>query len=55
MAETYDVTISIKVTKTSNKEAIVEEETYFNNQNFARLANIADEHYELIAKLQKIK
>lgn len=55
MAEIYDITLAIKVVKTSSKETIVEEETYFNNQSFARLANIADEHYELIAKLQKIK
>ena len=55
MAETYDITLAIKVIKTSDREPIVDEETFFNNQSFARLANLADEFYELIAKLQKIK
>ncbi|MDP2366524.1 MAG: hypothetical protein Q8M94_22445 [Ignavibacteria bacterium] len=55
MAETYDIRLAITVIKSSDKEAIVDEETYFNSQSFARLANLADEFYELIAKLQKIK
>ena len=55
MAETYDVVMAIKVKKNSDKEDIVDEETFFNSQSFARLANLADEFYTLIEKLQKIK
>ena len=55
MAETYDVRLAIMVLKTSNREVVVDEETYFNNQIFASLANLADEHYGLIEKLRKIK
>lgn len=55
MAEIYDIVLAIKVIKASNKEAIVDEESYFNSQSFAKMANLADEFYELITKLQKIK
>ena len=55
MAETYDITISIKVAKASNKEALTDEMFLFNNQSFSSMANRSDKFYELIAALQKIK
>ncbi len=55
MAETYDITISIKVAKSSNKEAITDEMFLFNNQSFAKMADRSDKFYELIAALQKTK
>ena len=55
MAETYSVIMAIRVIKDSSQETIVDEENHFNSQSFSRLANLADEFYELIAKLQKIK
>ena len=55
MAETYDVVLAIRVLKASSKEALVDEEMFFNGQTFGRMANLADEFYELIAKMQKLK
>ena len=55
MAETYDVVMAVKVLKTSTKEAMVEEEFYFNDQSFAKMANLADKFYELTAAMKKIK
>jgi len=55
MAETYDITISIKVQKTSNKEAIADEMFLFNDQAFSKMADRSDKFYELITALQKIK
>lgn len=54
MAETYDVTLSILVIKTSNQEPVVDEQQFFTEQTFATLANIADEFYTLVTKLQKL-
>jgi len=55
VAETYNIFMAIRVTKTVNDETIVDEENHFNNQSFARMANLADEFYTLVEKLQKIK
>ena len=55
MAETYGVTLSVQVLKTSNKEVVVDESYMFNDQSFAKMANLSDEFYDLIAKLQKLK
>lgn len=55
MADTYNVFMAIRVTKASNDETVVDEENHFNNQSFARMANLADEFYTLVEKLQKIK
>ena len=55
MAVTYNVNMTIKVTKVDSAETIADEEHVFNNQTFAKMANLADEFYTLINKLQKIK
>lgn len=55
MAEIYDVAMSVEVKKTGNKEIVTTEYFTFNNQTFAKMANLADKFYELIATLQKIK
>ena len=55
MAEAYNIFLSIAVVKESTQAAEVEEEYRFNNQSFAKMANLADEFYELVAKLQKLK
>jgi hypothetical protein len=53
--ETYDITLSIKVAKTSNKEVVADEMFLFNGQSFAKMADRSDKFYELITALQKIK
>lgn len=55
MAESYDITISIKVAKVSNKEICTDEMFLFNGQSFKDMANRSDKFYELITALQKIK
>ena len=55
MPETYDISISVKILKASNKEALADEDFFFNSQPVAKMANIADEFFELVAKLQKVK
>ena len=55
MAETYNVRLFIGVVKKSTGEDITSEEFYFNDQSFSKMANLADEFYTLIEKLQKIK
>ena len=51
----YKVTLRILVYKAPAEEVIVSEEFYFSDITFSKMANVADEFYELIAKLQKIK
>lgn len=55
MAETYDIWLAIKVAKTGSKEAIADEQFFFNVLSFSGMANRADKFYELITALQKIK
>jgi len=55
MAEVYKVALGIAVLKGTAEEVIVSEEFYFSGITFSKMANVADEFYELIAKLQKIK
>ena len=55
MADTYDITLSIKVSKASNKEVIADEMFLFNGQTFAQMADRSDKFYELITALKKIK
>ena len=55
MAEVYRVTLGIAVEKGKPEEVIVSEEYFFSDITFSKMANVADEFYELIAKLQKIK
>lgn len=55
MAETYKAILAISVVRESNNEVITSEEYLFNGQTFARMANIADEFYATVEKLQKIK
>ena len=55
MPETYDITISIKVLKQSNKETIADEMFFFTDQSFSGMANRSDKFYELVAALRKIK
>jgi len=55
MAETYEVTLAIEVVEEKTRKVIAEEKFYFSEQTFAKMANIADQFYELITKLQKAK
>ena len=55
MAEGYKVTLRILVYRGQAEEVIVTEEYFFSDITFSKMANVADEFYELIAKLQKIK
>ena len=55
MVEKYKVTLSIIVLKGANEEAMVEESFFFNEMAFSKMANVSDEFYEIITKLQKIK
>jgi len=55
MAEVYKVALGIMVLKGKAEEDIVREEYFFPDISFSKMANVADEFYELIAKLQKIK
>lgn len=55
MAEGYKVSLRILVYKGPNEEVIVTEEYFFSDISFSKMANVADEFYELIAKLQKVK
>lgn len=55
MAETYEVNMSIRVMKVSNKEILVDEETFFGAQSFQKLANLANDFFELMIKLKKLK
>ena len=55
MAEVYKVTLRIVVRKSAPEDVIVEEEFYFSDISFSKMANVSDEFYELIAKLQKVK
>jgi len=51
----YKATLRILVYKGPAEEVIVTEEYFFSDITFSRMANVADEFYELIAKLQKLK
>lgn len=55
MAEIYKVALGIVVLKGAKGEEIVSEEFFFSDISFAKMANVSDEFYELIAKLQKLK
>ena len=55
MAEVYKVVLGIGVLKGKTEEVIVSEEFYFSDITFAKMANVSDEFYELIGKLQKLK
>ena len=43
MAVTYNVNLTIRVTKVDSAETIADEEHVFNNQTFAKMVNLADE------------
>lgn len=51
----YRVTLGIIVLKEPAKEVVAVEDFYFNDLSFSKMANISDEFYELITKLQKLK
>ena len=53
MAEAYRVALRIIVTKAKNEEEIVNEENFFPDITFPRMASISDQFYDLIAKLKK--
>lgn len=53
MAESYDMTTSVKVIKSSNKEVVVEESSFYNNLAFGLMVEKAAEYYTLVTKLQK--
>ena len=55
MPKDYKVTLGILVYKGPAEEVIVSEDFYFSDITFSKMANVADEFYELIAKLQKLK
>ena len=55
MAEIYKVALGIAVLKGKAEEVIVSEEYFFSDITFSKMANVSDEFYELIAKLQKVK
>lgn len=53
MAEAYKVALRIVVTKTKNEEEMVNEEYFFPEIGFPKMASISDQFYDLIAKLKK--
>ena len=53
MAETYDITLTIKVVKLSTKEPIADEAVYLNNLSFGTMTEKAADYYALVTKLQK--
>ena len=55
MSEVYKVSLGIRVLKGTAEEAVVIEEFYLSDITFSKMVNVADEFYELIAKLQKLK
>ena len=55
MAETYDILMTIKVVKASDKTPFTDEAFFFNGQSFAAMADRSDKFYELITALQKKK
>ena len=55
MSEKYRVGLRILVFKVEPEEMVVTEEYTFSDITFSKMANVSDEFYELIAKLQKVK
>lgn len=55
MADTYVVSFAIEVVKGEDKEIMVSEGVSFSSSSFAQMANLTDQYYELIEKLQKVK
>ena len=55
MSNDYKVTLRIVVSQGPAEEAIVSEDYFFQGVTFSKMANVADEFYELITKLQKLK
>lgn len=55
MADVYRVTMGIIVVKEPAKEVVAVEDFYFNDLTFSKMANVSDQFYELITKLQKVK
>ena len=55
MADVYKITLGIVVTKGPAEGVMVAEDYFFNDLTFSKMANISDEFYELITKLQKLK
>ncbi len=50
-----DYKVALKIVVFKGTEVIVNEEFYFSDVIFSRMANVSDEFYELITKLQKLK
>lgn len=55
MAEIYHIRLFIGVMKDSTREDITAEEFYFNDKSFSKMVNLADEFFQLVEKLQKLK
>ena len=55
MGEVYGVSLGILVLKGTTEEVVIKEEYFFPDITFSKMANVANEFYELIAKLQKVK
>ena len=55
MADVYKITMGIVVSKSPAETLLVAEDFYFNDLTFSKMANISDEFFELITKLQKLK
>ncbi|MBU2118763.1 MAG: hypothetical protein KJ954_14340 [Alphaproteobacteria bacterium] len=52
MAEAYTITLTIKVTKAGQADAIVTEENIFSDKSFGSMTILAAEYYDLITKLR---
>jgi hypothetical protein len=55
MADQYVVSLTIEVVKGEAKEVMVSEGVAFAVSTFAKMANLTDQYYELIGKLEKLK
>lgn len=55
MPEQYVVSLAIEVVKGEAKEVMVSEGVSFIASSFAKMANISDQYYELVQKLEKLK
>ena len=55
MADNYNVTLRIAVTKGKPETMVNSEETDFPGITFARMTHLSSEFYDLVAKLKKEK
>lgn len=55
MADSFNITLSIEVTKKGESTPVVKEDNIFNDKSFALMSIHAADFYELISKLRAKK